>query len=141
VISETQDEGKGANMDSALLEQVSREEARQVFWRRFMSFAYFGAVALSILSSGGATVLAGAGHSELAAAFAGLATVLLGLEKGLLLREKWIHHLMVSTRLTDLAVRHRHGGLSDHDAAEAFTSTLTEYALNLPIPDRDAAAH
>src|SRR2546423_720956 len=71
-------------------------------WKRIMSGAYFCGAALAILLGSGATIVAALGYSTKAAFLAGGATAIYGIEKALLLREKWAHHLSSEMGLRSL---------------------------------------
>jgi hypothetical protein len=64
-----------------------------------MSISYFAASGIALLYSTAATIAAAGGHAPAGAVLAGMATLLFGLEKALLLREKWAHHLAIAGRL------------------------------------------
>ncbi|MDR3557190.1 MAG: hypothetical protein P4L55_20745 [Syntrophobacteraceae bacterium] len=74
------------------LAEIDGKLAFQTKWRRIMSVAYFTNTALALISSSAATVVAAIGEAFWGSLLAAAATVLFGLEKTLLLREKWSHH-------------------------------------------------
>lgn len=116
-----------------LIEELEQATRHQTRWRRIMSAAYFSTAGIAIFSSGFATVVAGQGDSKRAAMFAGLATVLFGLEKGLLFREKWAHHLSISAQLEALRLEYAYGTAIEEDVATEMGAILTDYARRLPI--------
>jgi hypothetical protein len=121
----------------SLAQELDRELKKQVTWRRVMSGAYFVTSAVAITCSGAATVAAGLEMSTEAAVLAGGATVLFGLEKAMLFREKWAHHLGTSTQIQALKLQYLHGDVSDASAARRIGEILTEYAIGLPIARRE----
>ena len=122
-----------------LAAEIEEHISHQVRWRRVMSVAYFTTAAAGITTSAAATVVAALGHSTEAALLAAAATVALGLEKALLFREKWTHHLNNAMRLEALKVRYVHGGLAPSDASRELAGILTTYAEQLPITPRGEA--
>lgn len=127
--------------DESLAREIETALAHQLTWRRVMSGSYFATSAAGIVCSGLATVLAGLDRAPEAAVFAGTATVLFGLEKAMLFREKWAHHLSISTQLEALRLQFLHGGLTDDKAARRMAEILEEYAVKLPIARRETVEH
>lgn len=125
----TSHEDLGQELDNAI--------ERQNRWRRIMSFGYFTSTGAAIFGSAAATVAAGLDYADWAAVLAGLTTVLYGLEKGLLLREKWAHHLRTSAQLEALRLNYVYGGLDTIKVSKVMGEIGNEYALNLPISSRD----
>ena len=123
--------------NAALIEELEREIRRQNIWRRIMSVAYFVTSASAIACSGAATVVAGLGHAAYAAWLAGGATVLFGLEKAMLFREKWMHHLTTASQLEALRFGYVYGQLTVEQASQRIGAVLTEYAVKLPVGARD----
>jgi hypothetical protein len=125
--------------NDALIEELGHEIRRQNLWRRIMSIAYFVTSAAAIACSGAATIVAGL-QLQYAAWLAGGATVLFGLEKAMLFREKWIHHLTTASQLEALRYGYVYGELTDEQASARIGHVLTEYAVKLPIASRDGSA-
>lgn len=119
-----------------LLQTIDGELATQLKWRRIMSGAYFVTSAVAIMSAGAATVVAGMGYAEMGAVLAGTATVLLGMEKAMLFREKWSHHLSTHARLESLRLEYLHAGLSEAETAKHMGKIVTDYGTNLPVSER-----
>jgi len=119
--------------DDELIAEIEGQLAFQVKWKRIMSGAYFTTAALGIGTSAAATVMAGAGDSLGASILAGGATALFGLEKALLFREKWTHHLNSAMQLEALKIEHQYGGLDGAKTSQRFAEILTTYAIRLPI--------
>jgi hypothetical protein len=104
-----------------------------------MSIAYFTSTALALVSSSSATLTAAAGQTVWGgAALAAAATILFRLEKTLLLREKWSHHLTIVAELEALKVALMFGGLSQAEAAQRLETILKDYAVKLPIAPLEA---
>jgi len=122
-----------------LATEIDRHISHQIRWRRVMSGAYFTTAAVGIVTSAAATVVAALGYSTHAALLAGGATVSFGLEKALLFREKWTHHLNNAMRLEALKVRYLHGGLDPSSTTRQLAGILTTYAERLPITQRGEA--
>lgn len=123
--------------DDRLLQTIDRELTTQLTWRRIMSGAYFVTSATAIICAGGATVVSGMGYAGWGAILAGMATILLGIEKAMLFREKWSHHLVTHSKLESLRLQYLHTGLSEAEAANRMGAILTEYGANLPVSDRE----
>jgi hypothetical protein len=95
--------------------------------------SYTSLSALAIISSGAATVVAALGHATEAAVLAAVATISLGTEKTLMLREKWVHHLITAAQLRSLRLAVTYGGLDTKTAAEKMGRLLEGYASGLPV--------
>ena len=54
----------------------------------------------------------------------------------MLFREKWAHHLFISTQLQATRFAYEHGELDPAKAAEQIESSIKEYA-KLPMAPRD----
>jgi hypothetical protein len=122
--------------DDALLTEINRSLAFQVKWRRVMSGMYFTSTALAILCSAAATVTAGMNKTVWASILAGSATSLFGLEKALLLREKWAHHVSIAVQLDALKLAYVYSNIGREEAAKRMGNILTEYAVKLPTAPR-----
>jgi hypothetical protein len=125
-----------AAANTELVAEIDQELERQRKWRAVMSGAYFTTAGVAIFCSVAATVAAGMGHSAYAAYLAGGASVLLGLEKGLLFREKWSHHLATFAQLESLRLQLVYGHLPVEDASLRMGQILTDYAIKLPVSSR-----
>lgn len=121
---------------SSLIQELDDEIRHQNKWRVIMSTLYFVTSAVAIVCSGGATVVAGLGNANDAALLAGSATVLFGLEKAMLFREKWSHHLSTATQLESARLGYKYGEVSEQEIAKRVGAILTEYAVELPIAAR-----
>ncbi len=119
-----------------LLEELDSSIAFQEKWRLIMSVAHTSMMGIAICSSGAATVVAALGYSTQAAILAGTATTLLGLEKMLMLREKWVHHSSTVARLKSLRLALLHGGKDTKLIAAQFGEVMIEYAGGLPVGQR-----
>lgn len=81
--------------------------------------------------------MASAKFSEGASLAAALATVLIGLEKSLLFREKWKFHLLMHSRLKSLQISSAIGQLDDQALAKSLSEIMVNYASSLPMQVRD----
>lgn len=120
------------------IERMLREQNR---WRRVMSGAYFATSAFAIVAAGASTVVSGIGHAAAGSALAGAATILFGIEKAMLFREKWAHHLSTSMQLDALRLELQHGAKSETEVVRELRSILTDYAVKLPIARREQRAN
>lgn|SRR5262249_28839531 len=123
--------------DEGLVSEIDAQLAFQTKWKRIMSVAYFSCAALAITASAGATVVAALEYSVIASILAGTATTLFGLEKALLFREKWSHHLSSAMQLQALKIEYLHGGLDNGKASQRMADILMSYAVHLPIAPRE----
>jgi hypothetical protein len=122
----------------AFLAEIESNLAFQTKWRRIMSISYFTGTALALISSSAATVVSARGEAFWGAVCAAVATVLFGLEKTLLLREKWSHHLTIAAQLEAVKLAFRFGGLAQEEAAKRIGQVLQDYAVKLPIAPLEA---
>jgi membrane protein YdbS with pleckstrin-like domain len=120
-----------------LLSELADKLAFQQKWRRVMSISYFTATAVALACSAAAAIVAALGYAFWASVLAGGATALFGIEKTLLLREKWSHHLGTAAQLEALEVEFRYGGLGQEEAAKRLAKLLVEYAGRLPTAPLD----
>jgi hypothetical protein len=117
-------------------------ESQLGFQRRWRLFSMTGYVATTIgmlLGSTGATLFAAKGLTDVAALLSAVATILIGIEKSLLFREKWKFHLLMFTKLNVLRANLHLGKLDVEQAADEFTSILSSYASELPMAAREQA--
>jgi hypothetical protein len=75
--------------------------------------------------------------NELAAYLSAATTILVGLEKSMLFREKWKFHLAIATRLSVLFAEIEAGQVADAKVIGEYSSILKAYADSLPIAGRD----
>jgi hypothetical protein len=120
-----------------LLQTLEDRLAQQLTWRRVMSGAYFVSSAVAIVCAGAATVVSGGGYSTVGAVLAGATTIVLGLEKAMLFREKWSHHLLTYGQLEALRLEYLHAGLTEAETAKRLGSIITQYGANLPVAPRE----
>jgi hypothetical protein len=122
--------------DDELVAEIEAKLVFQVKWKRIMSAAYFTTTALGLVFSAAATVVAGVGYSLGASILAGSATALFGLEKALLFREKWTHHLNSAMQLEALKIEYQYGTLDATKTSQRLAEILTSYAARLPVTPR-----
>ena len=92
--------------------------------------------ALAVIASGAATVVAALGFSWQGAILAAVSTISFGVEKALMLREKWAHNLATAAQLRSLRLALVYGGLDTKTAALKMGRILEGYAVGLPIMPR-----
>jgi hypothetical protein len=107
-------------------------------WKRYCMLAYGSTTVGTLLMTTASTILAAMKLAAPAALCAGCATVLLGIEKSLLFREKWRLHLDVSTRLQVLSLQFESGLLDASKAVHALNSIRSTYSAELPIEHRES---
>jgi hypothetical protein len=122
------------------LDQIKRVLGEQLrFQRRWqllsMTF-YVTSTAGTLLSTSAAGILAAMHYDTAAAVLAAVATVLVGLEKSLLFREKWKFHLTTRTSLELLETEIITKGLDAAATGAKLGEILESYAANLPVEAR-----
>jgi hypothetical protein len=120
-----------------LLDQIKECFIFQRRWQLVSMAAYIVTTVGTLLCSTSATLLAAAKYADQAAIMAGLATILIGVEKFLLFREKWRLHLTIATRLRVLESRIQFTKMTKDQIIRQFSETLSLYAEALPIAPRD----
>ncbi len=115
---------------------VKQQLAFQRKWQRISATAHVGStIAILLLTAGATLTAATASLQGYAAYLSAAATVLIGLEKSLLFREKWKFHLGVATRLAVLQAKIEAGALDGDQAVDEYTDILNAYATSLPMDD------
>ena len=125
--------------NDGLLTELDKEIAFQDKWADIMSWSYTSMSALAVIASGAATVVAALGHSTYGAILAAVATVTFGVEKALMLREKWVHNRTTGANLRSLRLALVYGGLDTKEAAQRMGRIMEGYAVGLPITPRSEA--
>lgn len=125
---------------------VALEDVRKIiqgqlrFQRRWqllsMTFYVVSTVGMLVCTSG-AGLLAAMHYDKAAAILAAVATVLIGLEKSLLFREKWKFHLTMRTHIELLQTEIITKGLDAPSAGQRLGEILESYAVNLPVEVRE----
>ena len=126
--------------EKPLVQVIQSQLAFQNRWRGVMSVSYFTITSAAIVFSAAATVVTAQGHAVPGSVLAGTATALLGLEKALLLRQKWAHHLQSAGRLEAILIEYNAGILSDAAAAAGVAEVIRTYAGTLPLVPAEAPA-
>jgi len=106
-------------------------------WRVISMSAYVVTTIGTLVCTAGGTYYAASGASKLAAILAAIATILVGVEKSLLFREKWKFHLLMYTKLNALRAKFLLSRLTPAEASDEFTSIMTLYASELPMSARE----
>ena len=71
-----------------------------------------------------------------AAFFAAAATILLSIEKSMLFREKWKHHLSMYASLSAIKIEYDIAKVSDNEVLTRIENILDKYSSDLPIESR-----
>jgi len=121
----------------ALETDLSGQLRFQRRWRILSLSAYVGTTVGTLICSSGATYFAAIGASPIAAILAALTTILVGLEKSLLFREKWKFHLLMYTKLNVLRAKLLLNRISSAEASDEFSAIMTLYASELPMSARE----
>jgi hypothetical protein len=106
-------------------------------WRILSMTAYVGTTVGTLICSSAATYFAAIGVSKIAAVLAALTTILVGIEKSLLFREKWKFHLLMYTKLNVLRAKFLLSRLTPTEASDEFAGIMTMYASELPMAARE----
>jgi hypothetical protein len=105
-------------------------------WQLLSMTFYVVATVGTLVCTSAAGVLAALHYDKAAAIFAAVATVLVGVEKSLLFREKWKFHLTMRTKLELLQTEMVTKGLDAATAGQRLGEILETYASNLPVEVR-----
>jgi hypothetical protein len=126
-------DGANNNLD----ELVAQTLAFQRKWQRLMMAAYVASTVGILFCTTGGTYAAARDNTQVAAVLAAVSTVLIGLEKSLLFREKWKFHLEMATRLSILQTKLRLPGADAKALADEYTAILDSYVKSIPIAGRE----
>lgn len=107
-------------------------------WRRRMSYFHTLTTVGSIICSTGATISGASGYSLAASVMAAFATVFIGVEKTMMLSEKWGHHLSTETRLRNIQLQFETGQIGQEDCVREIIKAMESYATQLPIENQEA---
>lgn len=119
------------------LDSLKRQLTFHRTWQRLAMSGYVACTVGILICTTGATLAGGMNHSELAAYLAGLSTILVGIEKSMLFREKWKLHLAIATRLAVLSVQAESEQIPSDKAFEELSGIMNAYSESLPIAARD----
>jgi len=106
-------------------------------WQLLSMTLYVAATIGTLLSTSAAGVLAAMRYDKAAAILAALSTVLIGVEKSLLFREKWRFHLTIRTKLELLQTEVVTKNLDAKAAGKRLGEIQESYALHLPVEARE----
>src|SRR4051794_16628963 len=84
--------------NDSLAELIAQSLTFQRKWQRLSMVAYVVSTVGVLICTTGGTYAAAQENAKVAAVLAAVATILIGLEKSLLFREKWKFHLGMATR-------------------------------------------
>lgn len=121
-----------------LVQLISDSLRFQRKWQRLSMAAYVLSTTGMLLCTTIGTYSAARNYSQLAAALAAISTVLIGIEKSLLFREKWKFHLAFSTRLAVLLTKLNIEGVDVATIAKEYSAILESYANSIPISARES---
>ena len=124
-------------MNSHLIDGIKAQLVFQRKWQRLSMLAYVASTVSILFCSTAATLAAAKAWGDLAAYLAAATTVLVGLEKSMLFREKWKFHLGIATRLSVLLAELDARQITDNKMIEEFAAILKSYADGLPIAQRE----
>lgn len=105
-------------------------------WQLLSMTFYVVSTVGTLVCTSAAGVLAALHYGMAAAIFAAVATVLVGVEKSMLFREKWKFHLTIRTQLELLQTEMVTKGLDAVTAGQRLGEILATYASNLPVEVR-----
>ncbi len=106
-------------------------------WHTLSMLAYAVTTTGMLVCSATATLMAARGWAQAAAATSATATVMIGIEKSFLFREKWKFHLAMHTKLTLLKAHLDWGSWSIEEASKEFSQIMSSYAAELPMAPRE----
>lgn len=119
-------------------ELITQSLTFQRKWQRLSMVAYVVSTVGVLICTTGGTYAAAQNNAKVAAVLAAIATILIGLEKSLLFREKWKFHLGIATRLSILQTKLRLPGADTKVLVDDYAAILDSYANSLPISGREA---
>lgn len=105
-------------------------------WQLLSMTFYVTSTVGTLLFTLAAGILAAMHHDTIAAVLAAAATVLVGVEKSLLFREKWKFHLTTRTSLELLQTEITTKGLDAASIGARLGEILESYASSLPVEAR-----
>lgn len=106
-------------------------------WQLISMTLYVAATIGTLLCTSAAGVLAAMRYDRAAAILAAISTVLIGIEKSMLFREKWRFHLTIRTKIELLQTEIVTQNLDAETAGQRYGEILESYALNLPVEARE----
>ena len=106
-------------------------------WQLLSMTFYVVSTVGTLVCTSAAGLLAAMHYDRAAAIFAAVSTVLIGLEKSLLFREKWKFHLTMRTQIELLQTEIVTKGLDAAAAGQRLGEILESYAVNLPVEVRE----
>ena len=115
---------------------LSKQLQFQRRWQLLSMTFYVTSTVGTLISASAASVLAAMHYDRTAAVLAAVATVLVGVEKSLLFREKWKFHLTTRTSLELLQTEIVTKGLDAESVGSRLGEILESYASNLPVEAR-----
>jgi hypothetical protein len=119
------------------VQKVLREQLQfQRRWQLFSMTFYVTSTVGTLLFTSAAGVLAAMHYDTIAAILAAAATVLVGVEKSLLFREKWKFHLTTRTSLELLQTEIVTKGMDAASIGARLGVILESYASSLPVEAR-----
>lgn len=125
------------NGRSKVLVVINDQLQFQKKWKTLSMAMYSTSSIGSIICTGSATILAALKEYSIeAAVLAAVATILLSIEKSLLFREKWKHHLYIYTSLSALKLEYEVIPLSEQEVLTKLEKLLDKYSSELPFDAR-----
>ena len=122
---------------SSVIEYLDRHLGFQRRWRKLTMTFYVLTTFTTVACSTIATIIS-AYHSDLwASIFAAVATVLIGVDRSLLFREKWKLHVSIAISLDSVKAALVTDQIDIKTAVQDMRSILDRYANELPFPLRD----
>lgn len=119
------------------VKKMLQEQLRfQRRWQLLSMTFYVTSTVGTLLCTSAAGVLAAMHYDRIAAVLAAVATVLVGVEKSLLFREKWKFHLTTRTGLELLQTEIVTKGLDAASTGARLAEILESYASSLPVEAR-----
>jgi hypothetical protein len=120
-----------------LLAKLNKEIRFHSFWQSTMMTLYVITATGTVLASTGATVMAALEISVIASILAGIATILISVEKTLLFKKKWRVNLKTYTLLKNLANKLRFDAMELQAALKEFESIALNYSADLPFAEEN----
>lgn len=116
---------------------LDKEISFQWRWRNITMLFYSMTTVGTIVASSTATILGAMNNGKEAAICAGIATVLISIEKSLLFGEKWRLHTVSTTHLKNVKLDYQTNVIDEKSALERYKKITEKYAAELPIEKID----
>jgi hypothetical protein len=124
------------NKKELIMQHLGKCISHQSKWRKIHTLLFALFAAGTVICSTSASVLAALKVSEIAAILAGAATVMVSIDKSMMFRERYKHHLKTLTLLENIKVLFEVEQLSLEEASQKMKKIMEEYSSEMPLEAR-----